>query len=194
MTLLYCEFLEGKEYGRSVSLAFGAEPGDGQGGLACCNSWGSKESDMTERLKWTELNWQRQVLRKFTSKWINQWMTWRFLEQWVSPSIISAFSRSFPQLIPEYWSSITEAVASFLSQMWKLLWYWGKPRPGISLNFNSGSSLFIYTIREQRLQVRTPSMFVSLRALGDFHMPRASLLNVHWLLMNDETSSDLQLG
>ena len=24
--------------------------GDGQGGLACCNSWGRKESDMTERL------------------------------------------------------------------------------------------------------------------------------------------------
>ena len=23
---------------------------DGQGGLACCNSWGRKESDMTERL------------------------------------------------------------------------------------------------------------------------------------------------
>ena len=30
--------------------------GDGQGGLECCNSWGHKESDMTERLKWTELN------------------------------------------------------------------------------------------------------------------------------------------
>ena len=24
--------------------------GDGQGGLACCSSWGRKESDMTERL------------------------------------------------------------------------------------------------------------------------------------------------
>ena len=24
--------------------------GDGQGGLACCGSWGRKESDMTERL------------------------------------------------------------------------------------------------------------------------------------------------
>ena len=24
--------------------------GDGQGGLACCNSWGRKESDMTEQL------------------------------------------------------------------------------------------------------------------------------------------------
>ena len=23
---------------------------DGQGGLACCNSWGRRESDMTERL------------------------------------------------------------------------------------------------------------------------------------------------
>ena len=31
---------------------FGSTPGvgDGQGGLACCNSWGHKELDMTERL------------------------------------------------------------------------------------------------------------------------------------------------
>ena len=26
--------------------------GDGQGGLVCCNSWGRKESDTTERLNW----------------------------------------------------------------------------------------------------------------------------------------------
>ena len=34
--------------------------GDGQGGLACSNSWGRKESDMAEWLNWTglmELNW-----------------------------------------------------------------------------------------------------------------------------------------
>ena len=30
--------------------------GDGQGGLVCCNSWGHKQSDTTERLNWTELN------------------------------------------------------------------------------------------------------------------------------------------
>jgi len=30
--------------------------GDGQGGLACCDSWGLKESDTTEWLNWTELN------------------------------------------------------------------------------------------------------------------------------------------
>ena len=35
---------------------FGLTPGvgDGQGGLACCGSWGRKESDMTEWLNWTD--------------------------------------------------------------------------------------------------------------------------------------------
>ena len=28
--------------------------GDGQGGLACCDSWGRKASDTTERLIWTD--------------------------------------------------------------------------------------------------------------------------------------------
>ena len=49
--------------------------GDGQGGLACCNSWGCKESDMTERLNWTELTKQVFNLNKnqlFLS-WIKLW-------------------------------------------------------------------------------------------------------------------------
>ena len=29
--------------------------GDGQGSLACCNSWGCKELDTTEQLNWTDL-------------------------------------------------------------------------------------------------------------------------------------------
>ena len=29
--------------------------GDGQGGLACCDSWGHKESDTTERLIWYDI-------------------------------------------------------------------------------------------------------------------------------------------
>ena len=40
--------------------------GDGQGGLACCDSWGCKESDMTERLNWTEVNWYRFSLKCLT--------------------------------------------------------------------------------------------------------------------------------
>ena len=42
--------------------------GVGQGGLACCNSWGYKDSDMTERLNWTELNWWMRELKYVNSK------------------------------------------------------------------------------------------------------------------------------
>ena len=46
---------------------FGWAPGvgDGQGGLACCGSWGHKELDMTERLNWTESDLQN------TCQWSN---------------------------------------------------------------------------------------------------------------------------
>ena len=42
---------------RLNGYGFGWTPGigDEQGGLACCGSWGCKESDSTERLNWTEL-------------------------------------------------------------------------------------------------------------------------------------------
>ena len=55
---------------------FGWTPGvgDGQGGLVCCDTWGHKESDMTERLNWTpksELSlralWSIYNLKLFTS-------------------------------------------------------------------------------------------------------------------------------
>ena len=40
--------LNGHEFGWTPGV------GDGQGGLVCCDSWGRKESDTTERLNWTE--------------------------------------------------------------------------------------------------------------------------------------------
>ena len=43
--------LNGHEFGWTL------EDGDGQGGLACCNSWSLKESDTTEQLSWTKLLW-----------------------------------------------------------------------------------------------------------------------------------------
>ena len=42
-------WLDGREFEWTPGV------GDGQWGLACCSSWGRKESDMTERLNWTEL-------------------------------------------------------------------------------------------------------------------------------------------
>ena len=40
-------WLDGREFERTLGV------GDGQGGLVCCDSWGRKESDTTERLNWT---------------------------------------------------------------------------------------------------------------------------------------------
>ena len=42
-------WLDGRESQRTPGV------GDGQGGLVCCDSWGGKESDMTERLIWSDL-------------------------------------------------------------------------------------------------------------------------------------------
>ena len=36
--------LDGLEFGQTLGV------GDGQGGLACCNSWSRKESDATEQM------------------------------------------------------------------------------------------------------------------------------------------------
>ena len=36
--------------------------GDGQGGLACCNSWGHKELDTTEWLNWTNIKIIHKIL------------------------------------------------------------------------------------------------------------------------------------
>ena len=43
--------LDGHEFEQASGIV------DGQGGLACCSPWGHKESDTTEQLNWTELNW-----------------------------------------------------------------------------------------------------------------------------------------
>ena len=50
-------WLDGREFVWTLGV------GDGQGGLACCNSWGHKASDTTERLKWTELNWTEDLVK-----------------------------------------------------------------------------------------------------------------------------------
>ena len=43
--------------------------GDGQGGLACCDSWGRKELDTTEQLNWTELNGKLTRVPRINFKW-----------------------------------------------------------------------------------------------------------------------------
>ena len=63
--------------------------GDGQGGLACCKSWGHKESDMTEQLNWTDyiyIMYLHLNLCAFliTQKDINTMYTWPIVISMVS--------------------------------------------------------------------------------------------------------------
>ena len=58
-------WLDGREFEWTPGV------GDGQGGLACRNSWGHKELDTTEWLNSTELN----VKRLFRYMYINSWAT-----------------------------------------------------------------------------------------------------------------------
>ena len=52
-------WLDGHEFGWTPGV------GDGKGGLTCCNSWGRKEPDATERLNWTELKEMLVLLQCF---------------------------------------------------------------------------------------------------------------------------------
>ena len=66
--------------------------GDGQRGLACCGSWGHKESDTTERLNWTEsVSWWRAKWHAFSALYNNQhqalaWLLTVFLFNYKHPS------------------------------------------------------------------------------------------------------------
>ena len=73
---------------------------DGQGGLACCNSWGCKEPDMTEQL--TELNWCGEM----------RWESWYLLV------CVSKTSRIWEELDPGFeqlllWISSTLVPCNF---------------------------------------------------------------------------------
>ena len=56
-------------------------PGDGdeQGSLACCNSWGCKESDTTERLNWTEPINNLKYSIEFDVIQLNRWLSSYYL-------------------------------------------------------------------------------------------------------------------
>ena len=54
--------------------------GDGQGGLACCNSWGRKESDMTEWLNWNVISFIRNFYFKIIKMISNTKHRWWYRE------------------------------------------------------------------------------------------------------------------
>ena len=55
--------------------------GDGHGGLVCCDSWGHKALDMTERLNWTEAEWVGHNLVTEHACMHESWIQYYFLTQ-----------------------------------------------------------------------------------------------------------------
>ena len=77
-------WLDGREFEWTPGI------GDGQEGLAFCDSWGRKELDRTERLNWTELTepslgWPLSICKDYSS-WENQlhgiWILRTLNSQW----------------------------------------------------------------------------------------------------------------
>ena len=70
-------WLDGITDSMDVESEWTSGVGDGQGGLACCNSWGRKELDTTEWLNWTELNWIFPVNKKNEETILNTNVKWQ---------------------------------------------------------------------------------------------------------------------
>ena len=68
-------WLNGHEFGWTPGV------GDGQGGLACCCSWGRRESDTTEQLNWTD--------------WMNRFITSTKTLMAILPSLVSIIYSPF---------------------------------------------------------------------------------------------------
>ena len=76
--------------------------GDGQGGLACCDSWGRKESDTTERLNWTEAHRRMeqwiQIPKSFPGGSVGKESTWNMGDLSSVPGVVRALGEgnSYP--------------------------------------------------------------------------------------------------
>ena len=99
--------------------------GDGQGGLACCDSWGRKESDTTERLIWSDGNSSFHRI-DFLSKFLGKlWWKSKFLPKYFGPWLFSAWNNTHAKdtfwgdkFCSPIWRTLC-CILSVLTQFWK---------------------------------------------------------------------------
>ena len=102
--------------------------GDGQGGLACCDSWGHKESDMTERLNWTDdryMNSMSIILTGNLRHILNDFIITLLVCNWAQGMLgkIEGRSRRGWQRI-RWLDDITNLMARTLRRLWDLVMDW----------------------------------------------------------------------
>ena len=100
--------------------------GDGQGSLACCASWGRKESDMTEWLNSTEPNVHVSIY--YRSSYVE------LLDQKIGPNFTKLFSKVIPSHAAKctcefFWSTYLTTLCVSVVQVYRHLmvssyFYW----------------------------------------------------------------------
>ena len=92
--------------------------GDGQGGLACCDSWGHRESDTTERLNWSDTFSFKYILQ-LELCWLN------FCNMYSFKNIISLCIQLY---VPFYFLQLSEDTVDLLlfipNGMFCEFWFW----------------------------------------------------------------------
>ena len=83
--------LNGHEFEQALEVG-----GDGQRSLACCSPWDRKESNMTEQLNWTELNWLN-VLQ--VHSYCHEWQNFFLLKDWIISHCVYLTSLLFIHLL-----------------------------------------------------------------------------------------------
>ena len=92
--------------------------GDGQGGLACCDSWGHKESDTTEQLNWTELNHTRALSRVLCVVLSYYWTWGDSGKPWICSQLVRSEGRlGTLKFVVGFWSECNW-VEDFALDLW----------------------------------------------------------------------------
>ena len=123
--------------------------GDGQGGLVCCGSWGRKESDMTERLNWTELksNLDCGTTKKFE---VQKWK-WKLVTQ-SCLTLCNPMDCSLPS------SSVHEILQGRVLEWVAISFSRGPSGPGVGIRGSNLSLLHCRQILYQLSHQGTPSI------------------------------------
>ena len=106
--------LNGCQFGWTLGV------GDGRGVLACCNWWGHKESDTTEQLNWTELNWTDNPNQHEAIKWFWGEMTRSDLYFSLEGYITIKLYCTMPELCPSLTTPISNILYNIVEKDWRI--------------------------------------------------------------------------
>ena len=104
-------WLDGRESGWTPGV------GDGQGGLECCDSWGRKDLDTTERLNWTECICFNTVLSNHHAISFSHWV-----QKSVLYACVSFVAQYAGQSVSSFLIPYMIICSLFFSLMWCITW------------------------------------------------------------------------